>query len=57
MSCPLKLTLLTVRSSRANQIVAETLYMSLFSTEVVYTGFFFGTWAAFEPDVILFILT
>lgn len=31
--------------------VAENMYAYMFMTEVVWPQLFFGTWAAFEPDV------
>ena len=33
--------------------VAETLYMHLFHTEIIYPPFFSGTWAAWEPDPVI----
>jgi hypothetical protein len=31
--------------------VAENMYNYMFMTEMVWPSLFFGTWAAFEPDV------
>ncbi len=31
--------------------MAEYMYANLFMTELTWPSFFFGTWAAFEPDV------
>jgi hypothetical protein len=40
--------------------VAENMYAYMFMTEMTWPSLFFGTWAAFEPDVsyiISFIIT
>jgi hypothetical protein len=32
--------------------IAETSYSYMFMTELTWPSLFFGTWGAFEPDVI-----
>jgi hypothetical protein len=34
--------------------MAEYMYANLYMTELTWPSLFFGTWAGFEPDVILF---
>ena len=33
--------------------ISESLYYSLFKTELIWTVAFFGIWSAFEPDHII----
>ena len=36
--------------------IAESMYAFLFMTELTWPPLFFGTWAAFEPDVCILIV-
>ena len=36
--------------------VAESIYGHMFMTELTWPSLFFGAWAAFEPDVRLYII-
>ena len=49
---------LAVRDELPDQIdsadIAESMYAYIAMTELTWPSLFFGTWAAMEPDVILF---